>query len=39
MKTILESGWNEAYCDLAIEKGFLMPMDAKGLKRTTMRGG
>jgi hypothetical protein len=33
--------WNEAYYDLAVEKGYLMPlptMDAKGLMRTTVMG-
>ncbi len=34
--------WNVAYYDLAVDKGFLMPMptmDAKGLIRTAMMGG
>lgn len=34
--------WNEAFYDLAVEKGFLMPMptmDVKGMMRTTMMGG
>ena len=33
--------WNVAYYDLAVQKGFMMPlptMDAKGMMRTTMMG-